>query len=92
LPSNAVVIGGEIVVETAWASAGTNVAIIGDGGSTNRYLPSTTIKTAGRTALTLTGYKYSTADTVDITITNSAAPHCRQADRAHSLPAFGCAC
>lgn len=70
LPPNATVIGGEFVVETVWDSATSDVADIGDGVDDDRYTSSQIdLQSAGRTALTLTGYKYTGKDTIDITWT-----------------------
>lgn len=55
LPVNSVVVGGAVVVETTFDTAGYDV-IVGDSGSANRYLASTDVKTAGITALVPTGY------------------------------------
>lgn len=57
LPPNAVLIGGELVVETASNDSGTSTVSVGDSGSAARYLAATSIKTAGRTALVPTGYR-----------------------------------
>lgn len=62
-------------VSTAFTfAAGTLVAIIGDGGDTDRYFASTTLKTAGYTENTPSTkpYTYGTADTIDIVITCGA--------------------
>jgi hypothetical protein len=55
LPPNAVVIGGELSVTTAFDGS-TYALIVGDSGSTNRYLSTADRKAAGRTALVPTGY------------------------------------
>jgi hypothetical protein len=55
LPYGAVVIGGEVVTETTFDTAGLDVTV-GDATTGNRYLASTDVKTAGRTALVPTGY------------------------------------
>lgn len=55
LPYGAVVIGGDVVTETAFDSAGLDVTV-GDATTGNRYLASTDVKSAGRTALVPTGY------------------------------------
>ena len=54
LPENCVVLGGEVITETAFDTAGFDVTI-GDAGSENRYLSSADLKGAGRQALTPTG-------------------------------------
>lgn len=56
LPPNAVVVGGDITIETAFDTAGYDITV-GDTADTDRYLVSTDLKAAGRTALTLTGYR-----------------------------------
>lgn len=55
LPYGAVVTGGEVVTETTFDTAGLDVAV-GDATTGNRYLASTDVKAAGRTALVPTGY------------------------------------
>lgn len=58
LPIGAVVVGGELVVETASNDSGATVTVaVGDSLVANRYLAATSIKAAGRTALALTGFK-----------------------------------
>lgn len=57
LPPNANVIGGEIVVETAWATSTAATLSVGDSGSATRYANAVDLKTAARTALTLTGFR-----------------------------------
>lgn len=58
LPIGATVVGGELVVETASNDSGATVTVaVGDSGNASRYLAATSIKAAGRTALTLTGFK-----------------------------------
>lgn len=72
LPGNAEVISGEIVVDTAWNST-TNTLEIGDDGDSNRYAAAIDLKTAGRTALVPTGYKYTAPNTVDGTYAETGA-------------------
>ena len=68
VPPNAIVVGGALVIETAFNSATSDVADIGDGADPNRYTASAiNIAATGRTALTLTGFKYTAHDTVDVT-------------------------
>lgn len=57
LPGNATVVGGELVVETAYDTGTTATVSVGDSASATRYLGATTLKTAARTALTLTGFR-----------------------------------
>lgn len=56
LPQGAVVVGGEVVTETAF-DALTYTVSIGDAGSATRYLGATDKKDVGRTALVPTGYR-----------------------------------
>lgn len=60
VPAGAIVVGGDITVLTALNST-TNTISLGDAGSATRYASAVNTKSAGRTALTLTGYKH-TAD------------------------------
>jgi hypothetical protein len=55
LPPNAVIVGGELEVTTAFNGT-TYAVIVGDANSTNRYLATADRKAAGRTALVPTGY------------------------------------
>lgn len=55
LPRDAVVIGGELITETAFDAA-TYTVSIGDSGSATRYLGATDVKGAARVALVPTGY------------------------------------
>jgi hypothetical protein len=71
LPNNAVVVGGEVVVEVASNDAGATATIkVGDSGSATRYLGTTTIKTAGRTPLVPTGYRGS-GEEIRLTLANA---------------------
>lgn len=56
LPNNAVVIGGEVVTETAVSGSTAYNVTVGDSASANRYLSTTDKTSAGRTALVPTGY------------------------------------
>lgn len=67
VPEGAVVVGGFINVSDATSA---NVDFnIGDGGSTIRYAAAVDGGATGLTALTLTGYKYTVQDTIDLTVT-----------------------
>lgn len=57
LPPGAIVVGGELVVDTLFNATGAATVSVGDSGSATRYLGATTLKTAARTALVPTGYK-----------------------------------
>lgn len=59
LPEGAVVVGGEVVVETAGAGPTAYTVSLGDSGSATRYANAVDLKTAARTALTLSGYRAS---------------------------------
>jgi hypothetical protein len=54
LPLKAEVIGGDLVVETAWATSTLATASIGDADSATRYGSALDLKSAARTALTIT--------------------------------------
>lgn len=69
LPAGAVVVGGEMVVETVSNDTGTATISVGDSSSATRYLAATNIKAAARTALTLTGYR-SDGASIRITLAN----------------------
>ena len=66
VPAGAIVLGGYVYVSDATtASADLDV---GDGDDTDRYSPTpVNIDATGLTALTATGYKYTTDDTIDFT-------------------------
>jgi len=72
LPANARVVGGGVVIETAFNDTGTDLADVGDGGDPNRYSAlQIDFAATGYTALDITGYKYTTTDYVDITYTGA---------------------
>jgi len=56
LPSGAIVTGGEVVTEVAVTGSTAYNVSVGDSANTTRYLSATDRVTAGRTALTPTGY------------------------------------
>ena len=56
LPPEAVVVGGDVITETAFDAATYNISV-GDADSATRYLAATDKKGTGRTALVPTGYK-----------------------------------
>ena len=56
LPPNAVVIGGDVTIETAFDTAGYDITV-GDTTTTNRYLATTDLKALSRTALVPTGFR-----------------------------------
>lgn len=57
LPVNATLVGGEIVVETAVVGPTVSTLSLGDASSATRHATTVDLKTAARTALTLTGYR-----------------------------------
>lgn len=71
LPPNAVVIGGELAVETAFDTASYAV-VVGDATTANRYLATADRKAVARTPLVPTGY-VSDGGTITIGITNADA-------------------
>jgi hypothetical protein len=71
LPVGANVLSGELVVETTFDTAGYDVTV-GDTSVTNRYLGSTDVKTAGRTALVPTGYT-GTGQNIVVTVSTDDA-------------------
>lgn len=56
LPPNAIVVGGEVVTETAVTGSTAYNVSVGDSGSATRYMGVTDRTAAGRTALVPTGY------------------------------------
>lgn len=56
LPTNAVVLGGEVVTETAAAGSTAYNISVGDSGNATRYLSATDRTAVGRTVLVPTGY------------------------------------
>lgn len=76
IPAGATVVGGEIIVDTAWDSGTSDTFDIGDADDDDRYTSTIiNLQSAGRTALTLTGYQYTETDTIigTPTITGTAA-------------------
>lgn len=72
LPPNAVVVGGELVAETAVAGPTVSTVAVGDSGNATRYLAATSVLAAGRTPLVLTGYVGS-GENIRITVNNTVA-------------------
>jgi len=66
LPGGAVIVGGDVTVLTAWNSATTATLKLGDVGDDDRYTATPIdLKTAGRTELTVTGYKTPNAQAIN---------------------------
>lgn len=57
LPGNAIVVGGDITVDVPYVGPTTATIGVGDMNALNRYATAVDMKTAARTALTLTGYR-----------------------------------
>lgn len=73
LPPNSVVIGGDMVVETAYIGPTAATLAVGDAALATRYLAATSILAAGRTALTLTGFVNAGAANVRMTMSTTVA-------------------
>jgi hypothetical protein len=70
LPTGAQVVSGAVVIDTAFNNGGAATINAGDAASGARYAGGVDLKTAGRTALTLTGF---IGDGSDIVITPTLA-------------------
>lgn len=67
IPYGAEVVGGGITVNTVFDSTTSDVLDIGDGVDDDEYTSSQIdLTSAGYTALTVTGYQYTAADTIDV--------------------------
>lgn len=73
LPGNAIVVGGALTVLTAWNSATTATLSLGDAGVATRYANAVDLKTAARTALTVTGYKHTVSEWLKALIAQTGA-------------------
>lgn len=74
LPGNAVLAGGDVTVLTPWNSATTATLKLGDATDDDRYTAAAIdLKTAGRTALTLTGYRHSVAESLKALVAQTGA-------------------
>lgn len=74
LPPGAVVVGGSVVVQTAWNSGTSATLDVGDGDNDDRYTSSAIdLTTAGRTALTLTGHMYANPDDLELLLTEDGS-------------------
>lgn len=76
LPANATVIGGELIVETAYTGTTVATVSIGDSGSATRYGSTVNLMSAARTALTLTGFRGAGENlrlTFNLTVANATA-------------------
>jgi hypothetical protein len=66
LPYGAQVVGGSVIVDTAFDTGTSAVLDVGDSTTANRYANDVNLKSAARTALTITGY---VSDGAEIQIT-----------------------
>lgn len=73
LPPNAIVVGGEVTVETAVAGPTAATLSVGDASSATRHANAVDLKTAGRTALTLTGYVNAAGDNLQLRLNTTVA-------------------
>lgn len=71
LPEGAVIVGGEVVVETAGVGPTAYTVSLGDSSSATRYANAVDLKSAARTALTLTGFR--TSENLRLTIASTVA-------------------
>ena len=72
LPQNAVVTGGQVIIDTAYDSGTSDAIEVGDAGDNNRYLTTTSVAAAGRTALVPTGYQVANANrNIEIEVTSA---------------------
>ncbi|MFT3815259.1 MAG: hypothetical protein QM740_18080 [Acidovorax sp.] len=72
LPGNAVLAGGDVTVLTPWNSATTATLKLGDAADDDRYTAAPIdLKTAGRTALTMTGYRHTVSEFLKTLIAQS---------------------
>lgn len=76
LPQNAVVTGGQVIIDTAYNSATSDAIEVGDAGDDNRYLTTTSVAAVGRTALVPSGYQVANANRnilIEVTSVGAAA-------------------
>lgn len=71
LPDGAVIIGGELAVEVAGVGPTAYTASLGDSVSPTRYANAVDLKTAGRTALSLSGFR--TIENIRLSIGSTVA-------------------
>lgn len=72
LPPGAVVVGGDVVAESAVVGPTVSQISVGDSGNATRYLGATSLLAAGRTALVPTGYR-GVGENIRITVNNTVA-------------------
>lgn len=64
IPQNAIITGGDLVVTTPWNTATTATLSVGDVTLATRYATTVDLKTAARTALTVTGFTHTNVEKV----------------------------
>lgn len=64
IPLNAIVVGGDLTVTTAWNTATTATLSVGDVTLATRYATTVDLKTAARTALTIAGFTHTNTEKV----------------------------
>lgn len=72
LPQDAEVVGGDVVVTNDFDTTGTDTVSLGDSASATRHLNAVNLKSAARTALTVTGYR-TTKDTRKLLLVRTPA-------------------
>ena len=73
LPTGAIVVGGQLVVTEAFDSGTSDAADVGDADTGDRYADGVDLQSTGLTALTPTGFVYSPAKPVGVTIVGKNA-------------------
>lgn len=74
LPGGAVVVAGDVTVVTPWNSATTATLKLGDSADDDRYTATAVdLKTAGRTELTITGFKTPVAQSINALLAQTGA-------------------
>jgi hypothetical protein len=68
-----IVVGGSIVIETAFDSGSSDTIIVGDEDDDDRYITGLDAQATGRTGFTLTGHKYTASNTLRIKRTQAGA-------------------
>ena len=74
LPGNAILVGGDVTVLTAWNSATSATLKLGDTADDDRYTAAPIdLKTTGRTALTITGWRHPKAESMKALLAQAGA-------------------
>lgn len=64
VPPGSIIVGGMVIVDTAWDTTGAATVDVGDASVSDRYASAVDLKTPGLTALSLTGYTHANIDTI----------------------------